>query len=124
MAAEETAAGVHSVGLVSDSGRDQTLFAQCVKEFFAPVDNQRYLLVKEGAHKGTDGFYCVPECFGRKKEDAEKFAAVIKPVIGAYELVYTRSERGRALLLKGRMQALANRQDRCVSRRKVKSALE
>lgn len=121
---EENAAGYHSIGLVSDSGRDKALFAQCVKEFFAPVDNQRYLLVKQGAHKGADGFYCVPECFGRKKEDAKQFAAAVKPVIGAYEVVYTRSEKGRAVLLAGRMQALANRQDRCVSHRKVKSALE
>lgn len=121
---EESAAGVHSVGLISESGRDKALFAQCMKEFFAPIDNQRYLLVKEGGHKGVDGFYCVPECFGRKKEDAERFLAEIKQVIGSYELVYTRSEKGRALLLEGRMYALGNRQERCVSHRKVRVSRE
>ena len=122
--AETSAKGKNTVYLASESGRDKTLFTQCVKEFFGEVDNQRYLLVKEGTHKGVDGFYCVPECFGRKKEDAELFAECMKPYIGKYELVYTRNEKGRGLLLEGRMRALANRQERCQSHKKVKGALE
>lgn len=122
--AEEEKAGVHMVYLSSVSGRDKALFARCVREVFAPVDNQRYLLVKEGQHRGPDGFYCVPECFGRNKEDAEQFAACMKPYIGNYKLVYTRNEKGRKILLEGRMKALANREERCFSHKKVKGALE
>lgn len=121
---EQSANGYHSITLSTESGRDKALFAQCVKEFFSPVDNQRYLLVKEGRLKGVDGFYCVPECFGKRKEDAELFAACVRSCIGKYELVYTRSEKGRSLLLEGRMQAFANREERCRSHKKVKSALE
>lgn len=121
---ETTDAFTHSVYLSGGSGRDKALFAQCVKEFFGEVDNQRYLLVKEKGHPGLDGFYCVPECFAKRKEDAERFLECMKPYIGNYELVYTRNEKGRGLLLEGRVRALGNREERCVSRKKVKGALE
>ena len=115
---------VHMIYLSGGSGRDKALFAQCVNEFFAAIDNQRYLLVKAKGHRGLDGFYAVPECFAKRKEDAQNFARCMKPYIGNYELVYTRNESGRALLLEGRVRALANREERCISRKKVKGALE
>ena len=52
------------------------------------------------------------------------FANCIKHVVDRYDLVYTRNEVGRKFLLEGRAKALANRQERCVSRKKVKGALE
>ncbi len=122
--AKTTKPTVSTVYLSGGSGRDKSLFAQCVKEFFAEIDNQRYILVKKKNHRGLDGFYCVPECFAKKKEDAEKFVACMKPYIGEYDLVYTRNEKGRELLLEGCVRAMANREARCVSRKAVKSALE
>lgn len=121
---ENAGPDVHTVYLSGGSGRDKALFAQCVNEFFAAIDNQRYLLVKAKGHRGLDGFYAVPECFAKRKEDAQNFARCMKPYIGNYELVYTRNESGRALLLEGRVRALANREERCISRKKVKGALE
>ena len=32
----------------------------------------------------------------------------MKPYIGAYDVVYTRNEKGRAILLEGKIKALAN----------------
>ncbi len=113
--------GYQCVYLSGGTGRDKTLFTQCVNELFGVIDNQRYILVKEGKLRGEDGFYAVPECFGKKKEDAENFYRCIKPYIGKYNLVYTRSESGRQLLLEGRMKALANKKNKAVSRKKVKS---
>lgn len=121
---ETGTASKNSVYLTGESGRDKAIFAQCVREFFGEVDNQRYLLVKEKNHRGTDGFYCVPECFAKRKEDAEVFVSHMKKYIGAYELVYTRNERGRQLLLEGRMRAFGSREARCISHKKVKGALE
>lgn len=121
---ETKKAAVSSIYLAGGSGRDKELFTKCVKEFFAVVDNQRYILVKSKNHQGLDGFYCVPECFAKRKEDAEQFAACVKPYIGAYDLVYTRNEKGRELLLEGRVRAMANREERCLSHKKVKSAFE
>ena len=63
-------------------------------------------------------------CFPKKKEDAERFAKCMHTYIGSYDCVYTRNEKGRELLLEGRVKALANREERCISRKKVKGALE
>lgn len=113
--------GRNSVYLSGDSGRDKALFARCVKEFYGEVENQRYLLVKKGSHRGADGVYCVPECFGRKKEDAQRFADCLSSYIGDYDLVYTRSEAGKEQLLEGRMKALENPRKRCAEKRKLRA---
>ena len=104
--AEEGKRGRQSVYLDGGSGKDRLLFAKCVSEFFSAINNQRYILVKSRKHDGEDGFYCVPECFARKKEDAMAFYSYVKPYIGRYELVYTRNDAGKKLLLEGRMLAL------------------
>ncbi len=124
VAVSAKSAATQEIYLTGNSSRDKQLFTKCIQEFFAEIDNQRYILVKIGNHDGLDGFYCVPECFAKKKEDAEQFSAFLKPYIGDYELVYTRNEYGRELLLEGRLKALANREERCRTRKSVKSALE
>ena len=49
--------------------RDKELFAQTVGEFFAPVDNQRYLLKTEKVRQGQSPYYVVPSLLtsARKK---------------------------------------------------------
>ncbi len=83
----------HIIYLSGGSGRDKALFAQCVNEFFDVIDNQRYILVKKKGHKGLNGFYAIPNCFSKKKEDAERFAKCMHPYIGNYDCVYTRNEK-------------------------------
>ena len=109
----------HVIFLSGGSGRDKALFAQCVNDFFDAVDNQRYLLVSPKRFRGLNGFYVVPECFSKRKEDAQLFAKCMKPYIGAYDVVYTRNEKGRAILLEGKIKALANREERCIRRKKM-----
>ena len=46
--------------LKGGSMRDKELFAQTVGEFFAPVDNQRYLLKAEKVRQGQSPYYAVP----------------------------------------------------------------
>lgn len=113
-----------AVWLSGGSGRDKTLFAECVKEFFSPIDNQRYLLVKTKGKRGADGFYAVPQCFAARKEDAQAFAECMEPYMDDYELVYTRNEAGRGVLLEGRIKALSNIEDRARTNKKIKGALE
>ena len=110
--------------LAGGTGRDKALFAKCVMDFFADVDNQRYLLVKHGFRKSMSGFFCIPDIFAKRKEDAQAFAEHMKPYIGNYDALYTRNEAGRKILLEGRVYALANRQNRLLKRKKVKNALE
>jgi superfamily II DNA or RNA helicase len=116
---EEGKKGRQGVYLDGGSGKDRLLFAQCVSEFFSAINNQRYLLVKSGKHDGDDGFYCVPECFAKRREDAELFYSYVKPYIGRYELVYTRNAAGKKLLLEGRMKSLNHKSAAGSSRRCV-----
>ena len=122
--AESLGPDQHIIYLLGGSGRDKALFAQCVNEFFDVIDNQRYILVKRKNRKGLNGFYAIPNCFSKKKEDAERFTKCMHPYIGNYDCIYTRNEKGRELLLEGRVKALANREERCISHKKVKGALE
>lgn len=107
--------------LSGGSGRDKMLFAKCVREFYSAVNDQRYLLVKQGKRTGSDAFYCVPDCFARRKEDAELFYSYMKKQIGKYDVVYTRNEAGKKLLLEGRMKSLADAGKRTVTHKKVQS---
>lgn len=121
---ESISATEHVVFLKGGSGRDKDLFAKCVNEFFGEIDNQRYILVKNKFIKGLTGYYPLPDCFAKKKEDAELFANCMKKYIGKYKLVYTRNEEGRKCLLEGRVKGLMNREARVKNRKKVKGALE
>ncbi len=110
--------------LKGGSMRDKELFAQTVGEFFAPVDNQRYLLKTEKVRQGQSPYYVVPSLFDKRKEDAQKFLNFLMPTIGRYHLVYTRTEVGRKILLEARIKALSNKNDRILTKKKVKSRLE
>lgn len=101
---EEGKKGRQSIYLDGGNGKERLLFAQCVNEFFSAMNNQRYLLVKRERMDQADGFYCVPECFAKRREDAELFYSYMKPYIGKYDLVYTRNEQGKRILLEGRMR--------------------
>ena len=110
--------------LKGGSMRDKELFAQTVGEFFAPVDNQRYLLKAEKVRQGQSLYYVVPSLFDKRKEEAQKFLDFLTPTIGRYHLVYTRTEAGRKNLLEARIKALSNKNDRTLTKKKVKSRLE
>ena len=111
---------MQAVYLAGGTGRDKTLFTKCVNEFFGQIENQRYLLVRSGKIRGAYDFYAVPECFAKRKEDAAAFYECIKPYMGDYALVYTRSESGRQVLLEGRVKALANKKNKTKSYKQVK----
>lgn len=117
---EEKGVEMQAVYLAGGTGRDKTLFTKCVNEFFGQIENQRYLLVRSSKIRGAYDFYAVPECFAKRKEDAAAFYECIKPYMGDYALVYTRSESGRQVLLEGRMKALANKKNKTKSYKQVK----
>ena len=100
-----------SVSLIGGTGHDKKLFAQCVRQFFGKIDNQRYILYNKDRAMLPDGFFAVPEVFSKRREDAELFASSMKPFIGNYQAVYTRNEGGRKLLLKGRIRTSADRSE-------------
>ena len=124
VAAEENGPDEQTVYLVGGSSRDRALFAQCVSEFFGPINQQRYLMVKPKKHDGADGIYAVPEIFSKKKEDAQLFASCMEPYMGTYELMYTKNDPGKKVLMEGRMKSLSSQKNSCICKKKDKNALK
>lgn len=104
--------------LKGGSEREKDVFAQCIYEFFGTVEKQRYLLKAKGSVPRLCKYYCVPEMFGKKKEDAQTFHALIKKYIGNYELIYTKSETGREELFSACVCSVANKGERPVEKKK------
>lgn len=114
----------NAIYLKGASMREKEIFAQALTEFFAPIENQRYIL--KACHKVKDQieFFAVPSMFEKRKADAESFLRQIQKSLGKYDLIYTRSVQGRPILLEARIKALGNKQERTVTHKKVMSTLE
>lgn len=120
---DEGNGSLYFVYLKGGTEREKDVFAQCILEMFGAVENQRYLLRARKKVPASCNYYCVPELFGKKKEDAARFANAVSKYIGAYELIYTKNGNGRSVLLGARVHSLANKSGRCVTKKKrVKNA--
>ena len=104
--------------------REKELFAQALSEFFAPIENQRYILRVETWVNDQTKYFAVPSMFDKRKEDVVAFVANIEKNIGKYEIIYTRNVEGRHILLDARLNALGNKQERTFSKKKVTSKLK
>ncbi len=106
--AAESQGTEQTVFLHGGTNREKELFAQCMEEFFAPVDNPRYLLRLPRDRAGVFRWFCVPDILAKRREDAALFAENIAGTVGKCELIYTRNPQGRQELLKARSAAWAN----------------
>lgn len=98
------------IALTGGTFYESSLFADNIAEILAPIDNPRYLVVREGdflGHARTD-YHAVPTCIGVKKEFAEIFVVAWSEYVGSAELIYTRGHQGRASLLKAKMRAFSS----------------
>jgi len=107
------------------SPEDAALFIQAYQEIFEPVRDQRYLILRDDNRlpkmwlmpmwvvfrnwfRDTAGYeaayHPVPKVLSTRKELAEAFAQYWKRYVGGGELIYTRSETGRRMLLHARTQ--------------------
>ena len=92
----------YGIWLTGGAAREKNVFACCMEELLLPVDNQRYLLHSKKGNLTLASYYCVPSLFAKTKDDAVLFQKALEPHIGKYDLIYTRSVQGRAVLLKAR----------------------
>jgi hypothetical protein len=116
--------GTYSIALMGATFYESSLFAECMRESLSPIETPRYLLIREGGWLGwwRRDYHPVPMRFGVKKELAQVFAKAWNRWVCPGELIYTRGDEGRRVLLKARMRAFssafaseAKRQDRWVS---------
>ena len=90
---------------------ENNLFIKTLQEFLNPIENPRYLLVKQDKFLGiitqTD-YFSIPSVFSNNKKSVDVFINLWYKYIGVCKAVYTRNSQGRKLLLKARKEAFSN----------------
>jgi hypothetical protein len=106
------------INIEGGSFRDQALFSDCMREILSPIENPRYLIVREGTSLGMKrkDYHAVPTCLGVKKDFAELFLAAWRRRVGPAQLIYTRTPEQRAILLQARARAFSNAAARAAER--------
>lgn len=87
--------------LLNASIHDQNVFHSAIKEMLSPIENPRYLLIPRKSFGGLR-YSCAlacPEILGAKNEYAECLAKQLKRSMGKIEVIYTRTDNGRKLIL-------------------------
>ncbi len=89
---------------------ESSLFADCLAEILSPIDNPRYLVLREGEFLGTvrEDYHSVPMKFAVKKETAQIFYKSWCKNVSLSELVYTRTPEGRKRLLRAKMKSFSS----------------
>lgn len=99
--------------LKTTSYHNERLFIEASKELLGEIIEPRYLLVVGNER------YAVPERYGKKKQEAERFLKEIRKELPAASIVYTKNPKGRKLLIEGRMQTLVNEKKEAVIQQKI-----
>ncbi|MEM8531926.1 MAG: DEAD/DEAH box helicase family protein [Chloroflexota bacterium] len=107
------------------SPEDATTFVTAYRQIFAPVRDQRYLVMRDDTrlphvtfqsvwvvvHQWFQqtslykpAYHPVPDVLATRRERADAFAQYWKHYVGGGKLVFTRSETGRQVLLEARSQ--------------------
>lgn len=102
---------------------EKNIFAHAIGELLSPIDNPRYVLVKQYQVFGITGLlysqsYACPSVIGSKKEFVEILTRYLKASTGNFVPLYTRNEDGRRLLLKSRKRSYINANDIAVRQKK------
>ncbi|MHC4694309.1 MAG: DEAD/DEAH box helicase family protein [Planctomycetota bacterium] len=107
-------AASHQYGVVSCSLQGGTTYEKCLfldsmQEILGPIGNPRYIMVRKTPLLNwiRKDYHVVPQVLGRNKEFAEHFRKMWAKYVGPTELVYTRSVKGRRILLKVRGSAMS-----------------
>ena len=109
--AEEKADNGIFTYLKGGTTKEKELYAECMQQFFAAVDNQRYLLCAPHCPAPLLRYFCVPDIFAKTKESAALFQHALLKYIGNYNLIYTRNPAGRKILLRARSEAFSNKNE-------------
>ncbi len=57
----EKADAAYAIYLLGGTGHDKKMFADCVSQFYAPIENQRYILYSKKHKNSKNGYFAVPE---------------------------------------------------------------
>lgn len=82
------------------TSRDKVLIMNSLEEIFSKIEDQRYILVNKKLRIST--YYSVPSILSTNKELATMFHKNWTKYVGNSNLVYTKSVKGRSILLEAR----------------------
>jgi hypothetical protein len=107
---QDDSQGLTYVSCSNLPAEENNLFIQALQEFLDPVENPRYLLVRNSTFlkkiKQTD-YFAIPSVVATNKRDVELFKKLWNKYIGDCDIVYTRNPEGRKVLLKARKHAFS-----------------
>ncbi len=88
---------------------ESNLLLKAVQEILNPIENPRYLLVRRGSRLflSQKDYHAIPSLIASNKKYVTYFVAQWRKLIGPCDMVYTRSEKGRAFMLKTRKYAFS-----------------
>jgi superfamily II DNA or RNA helicase len=114
----QEADGVFHLALGDGTFAERSLYADCLYQVLAPIRNPRYLITRRSRHLGAErtDHHAVPSLLGTHTERANAFLRAWNARVGPGELVYTRSDAGRAALVRAQARAYANAVDKAVKR--------
>lgn len=116
--------GTFTVSLDYAAPEDTATFIQAYGEMFAPIRNQRYLILRTDARlpnplatgiwrvlrllvppsQRKPAYHPVPTVLATHRKLAETFARAWQQYVGGGQLIYTRSPEGRSILYQARLQ--------------------
>lgn len=90
---------------------ENNILINAMKEFLDPIKNPRYLLIKDDSFAGfikQVDYFAIPSIIASNNKKAVTiFNGLWNKYIGTCQIVYTRNQEGRALLLKARKNAFS-----------------
>ena len=92
------------------SPEENNLIIKCMREIVDPIENPRYIFIRKSrlSFFHTADYHAMPNIIGQKKAYTDIFAGLWYKYIGACEVIYTRTQEGRRLLLKARKAAFSS----------------
>ncbi len=83
---------------------------KAVQEILNPIENPRYILVRRGSRFffSQKDYHAVPALIAANKKHVAFFISQWKNLIGPCDMIYTRSVKGRAFMLKTRKYAFSD----------------
>lgn len=103
--------GVVYTHLKGGTTHERSLFIKTIQEFLEPLKNPRYMIIRKSKFlnyvKQLD-YHPIPELIGKNKKNVIYFQEMWNKFVGKYELIFTRDIIGRKILIKARIQSLAN----------------
>ncbi len=101
--------GVYHVALGGGTFAERSLFADSVHQVLAPIRKPRYLITRRmdrWSRQQTD-YHAVPALLGSQAERAQAFLRAWRRHVTPAELIFTRSDDGRAALIHAQTRSFA-----------------